>query len=268
MADHCHVGTNKGRNKELSPWSPSPKAAPAPEPKRDRKQQKPKGAPRPPAGVPGAEPNRVFVGVLAAVGAFAVFALAPGKDAESSASSGRIEAAAISVPTTARPAPTTTAAKPAPTVVTTRIAPPTTAATTTAPPTTEAPPEEPSTTTAPPTTTGTTTRSTTSTTTTTAPPTTASRNLLVRDISTSRLSQGETWVAIATVTVQDDTGQIVAGVRVEGDWSIPGQASSCTTDGSGKCSLYLYSIPAATGTVTLTMSYPSPGLSRTINRPN
>ena len=129
-------------------------------------------------------------------------------------------------------APTTTATLP--------TAPSSLAPTTLAPPTTVAPP------------------------TTAAVPTTAAkpatpataRKLTVFDIVGVPIDRGATWIAIATVTVIDQSGSPVANAEVTGSWSVGPTPSSCRTDTSGKCSMYQSPLPAEVASTTISITVP------------
>jgi hypothetical protein len=60
----------------------------------------------------------------------------------------------------------------------------------------------------------------------------------VGDLDGSSTNQGRTWTAYVTITVVDDSGSPVANAAVEGNWSNRGtDPVSCTTNGSGQCTL-------------------------------
>lgn len=218
--------------------------------------------PKPRLGLQG-----ILVGLLGTAAAAAAFVLAPAADARLTSVEAPIAAARIDTasPTSLLTPPSTVPGTTVP------FAPVTTAATTT----TEAP-RTTSTTLASVTTTSTiettattvsssTTRSGQPTTTTTlaVTTTTAARTLLVRDISTSKVDSGASWIAVATISVSDDTGAPAAGAQVSVNWST-GASGQCTTDPSGKCTIYLPSLTVPA--ISLTTVSPSPGISRTITR--
>jgi PKD repeat protein len=60
----------------------------------------------------------------------------------------------------------------------------------------------------------------------------------IADLDASSISQGSTWLAIATVSVVDDTGAPVAGATVSGTFR-RGEVGECTTDDAGVCDVEL-----------------------------
>ncbi|MEJ2710412.1 MAG: Ig-like domain-containing protein [Anaerolineales bacterium] len=79
--------------------------------------------------------------------------------------------------------------------------------------------------------------------------------LHVGDLDGSSVNNGATWQANVTVTVHDDQHNLLANATVSGAWS--GGASgmaSCTTDGSGQCSVLSQNVPKKTGTVTFSVT--------------
>ena len=95
---------------------------------------------------------------------------------------------------------------------------------------------------------------------TAGPATTAApvpRVLSVRELVGVNIDRVSSWIAIATVTVVDQTGAPAAGVEVKASWSLGQTAVSCTTDNSGKCSMYQSAIPIDLATVTIALTTPS-----------
>ena len=86
-------------------------------------------------------------------------------------------------------------------------------------------------------------------------PTTA-RKLTVFDIVGVPIDRGTTWIAIATVTVIDQSGSPVANVDVSGSWSVGPTPTSCRTDTSGKCSMYQSPLPANVASTTISITVP------------
>jgi subtilase family protein len=63
------------------------------------------------------------------------------------------------------------------------------------------------------------------------------------------------WTADVTVTVQDDEGQPVPGALVSGQWSNGTSGSpTCSTAGTGRCSLSKGNLKGGVGSVTLTIA--------------
>ena len=92
--------------------------------------------------------------------------------------------------------------------------------------------------------------------TTKAPGPTAPRVLSVRDLIGVRIDRVTSWIAIATVTVVDQSGAPAVGVDVKASWSLGPTAVSCTTDINGKCSMYQSAIPIDLDVVTITLTTP------------
>ena len=88
-----------------------------------------------------------------------------------------------------------------------------------------------------------------------AAPTTA-RRLTVFDIVGVPIDRGATWIAIATVTIIDQSGSPVANVDVTGTWSVGPTPTSCRTDTSGKCSMYQSPLPADVASTTIAITAP------------
>jgi hypothetical protein len=176
----------------------------------------------------------VRLGSIAAAITWIGLILAPGSRAEETAqpSAGDAIAAAATAPipstapaTTAPPAPSTVPATTAVVPATTTVLPaPTTPAKTAGPTTTAAP---------------------------------VLRVLSVRELVGVSIDRVSSWIAIATVTVVDQTGAPAAAVEVKASWSLGSTAVSCTTDNSGKCSMYQSAIPTDVGAVTIALTTPS-----------
>jgi hypothetical protein len=88
-----------------------------------------------------------------------------------------------------------------------------------------------------------------------AGPTTA-RVLTVFDIVGVPIDRGATWIAIATVTIVDQTGAPAANIDVTGTWTVGPTPASCRTDSSGKCSMYQSPLPADLTSTTITITAP------------
>ena len=88
------------------------------------------------------------------------------------------------------------------------------------------------------------------------PVTTAPRVYSVRELVGVSIDRGTTWIAIATVTIVDQTGAPAAGVEVKATWSFENTAASCRTDVGGKCSMYRSGLPANLAEVTVTTTVP------------
>jgi len=97
------------------------------------------------------------------------------------------------------------------------------------------------------------------------PVTTAPRVFSVRELVGVNIDRGATWIAIATVTIVDQTGFPFAGVEVKATWSLDNTAASCRTDSSGKCSMYRSGVPANVDSVTITITAPQ-NAAKTIRR--
>ena len=89
-----------------------------------------------------------------------------------------------------------------------------------------------------------------------APVTTAPKVLSVRDLVGVSIDRGTTWIAIATVTIVDQTGAPAAGAEVKATWSFENTAASCRTDIGGKCSMYRSGLPTNVDSVTITVTAP------------
>jgi hypothetical protein len=96
--------------------------------------------------------------------------------------------------------------------------------------------------------------------------TTAPRVFSVRDLVGVSIDRGTTWIAIATVTVVDQTGTPASEVEVKATWSFENTAASCRTDTAGKCSMYRSGMPATVDSVTITISVPQ-NVAKSIGRP-
>jgi hypothetical protein len=88
------------------------------------------------------------------------------------------------------------------------------------------------------------------------PVTTAPRVYSVRELVGVSIDRGTTWIAIATVTIVDQTGAPAAGVEVTATWSFETTAASCRTDIGGKCSMYRSGLPTNADSVTITITAP------------
>jgi len=75
----------------------------------------------------------------------------------------------------------------------------------------------------------------------------------VGDLDRAITNQGSTWIAIATITVHDSNHSPVANATVSGSWS-NGTTGSCTTSGSGPCTVSQLGLPKRTGSVTFTVA--------------
>ncbi len=73
------------------------------------------------------------------------------------------------------------------------------------------------------------------------------------DLARASTNQGSTWTAIVTVTVHDSGHNPVANATVSSGWS-NGGTGSCTTNGSGQCTVSQSTIPRKTGSVTFTVT--------------
>jgi hypothetical protein len=88
-----------------------------------------------------------------------------------------------------------------------------------------------------------------------AGPTTA-RVLSVFDIVGVPIDRGTTWIAIATVTIIDQTGAPAANIDVTGSWSVGPTPASCRTDVAGKCSMYQSPVPGDVASTTIAITAP------------
>jgi hypothetical protein len=88
------------------------------------------------------------------------------------------------------------------------------------------------------------------------PVTTTPRVYSVRELVGVSIDRGTTWIAIATVTIVDQTGAPAAGVEVKATWSFETTAASCRTDIGGKCSMYRSGLPTNADSVTITITVP------------
>jgi hypothetical protein len=60
----------------------------------------------------------------------------------------------------------------------------------------------------------------------------------IAELTGSNINHGNTWVAVAEVTVVDSQDDPVAGVEVSGKWDEGDiENPTCTTDKTGKCEL-------------------------------
>jgi hypothetical protein len=75
----------------------------------------------------------------------------------------------------------------------------------------------------------------------------------IGDLDGTRTNQQNTWTALVTITVHDSNHRLVTNAAVSGSWSIGGTVS-CTSDGSGQCSVSKSTIPRNTKSVTFTIS--------------
>jgi hypothetical protein len=69
-------------------------------------------------------------------------------------------------------------------------------------------------------------------------PTQAPNIMFIGELNTTSINNGNTWIAVADLTVLDDAGEPVAGVTVSAEW-VEGdtEEASCTTDADGTCEL-------------------------------
>lgn len=90
----------------------------------------------------------------------------------------------------------------------------------------------------------------------TTPPPPPSGEVHVGDLDGSSSTAGrKRWRATVTITALDNNGSSVANANVSGDWSGGTSGSaSCTTDGSGVCSVTSAKIKNRRGSVTFTVS--------------
>ena len=74
------------------------------------------------------------------------------------------------------------------------------------------------------------------------------------DGSTTVANRGR-WNATVTITVHDDVDAPLANATVTGSWSSGANGSaSCTTDGSGQCSVTKNNVKQDSATVTFTVT--------------
>jgi hypothetical protein len=178
----------------------------------------------------------VRIGSIVAGIAWIILILAPGSRAEDAA---RPEGGAVSAQ--AESDASTTSVPPS-AVVPTSVVP-----TTVGPTTVPVPPAAP--TSAPP----------------VGPVTTAPRVFSVRELVGVSLDRGATWIAIATVTIVDQTGTPAAGVEVKATWSVDNTAASCSSDIAGTCSMYRSGLPANVDAVSIALTAPH-NAAKTIRR--
>jgi subtilisin len=77
----------------------------------------------------------------------------------------------------------------------------------------------------------------------------------VAALSGASVNNGSTWTANVTITIRDSTGALVSGATVTGSWSGGASGSdSCTTNGTGTCTVSVSGILKRTGSVTWTVS--------------
>ncbi|HUP74327.1 MAG TPA: hypothetical protein VM282_14895 [Acidimicrobiales bacterium] len=88
------------------------------------------------------------------------------------------------------------------------------------------------------------------------PVSTAPRVFSVRELVGVSIDRGATWIALATVTMVDQTGTPAAGVEVKATWSFENTPASCRSDTAGKCSMYRSGLPADVDAVTITITAP------------
>ena len=80
---------------------------------------------------------------------------------------------------------------------------------------------------------------------------TTATGMHIGDLDGASLNNGSTWTAIVTIAVHDAGDSLVSGATVNGTWS--GGASgtgTCTTDGSGQCSVSISGIRKREGSET------------------
>ena len=77
----------------------------------------------------------------------------------------------------------------------------------------------------------------------------------IGDLDGASVNNGSTWTASVTITVHDAGESLVSGATVNGTWSggLTG-TGTCTTDGSGQCSLTISGIRKRDGSVTFTVA--------------
>jgi PKD repeat protein len=75
----------------------------------------------------------------------------------------------------------------------------------------------------------------------------------VGDLDGARSNQFNTWTAVVTITVHDSSHRLVANATVSGSWSGSGGTNSCTTNGSGQCTVSKSKIPKWNASVTFTV---------------
>jgi Tol biopolymer transport system component/PKD repeat protein len=81
---------------------------------------------------------------------------------------------------------------------------------------------------------------------------TVTRSMHVGDLDLVGASQQTDWTASVTITAHDSGHQPLAGATVSGSWS-NGLAGSCTTNGSGQCTLSNAAIPKKIGSISFTV---------------
>lgn len=81
-----------------------------------------------------------------------------------------------------------------------------------------------------------------------------SSTMHVGDLDGISINNGSTWQAQVTITVHDGAENIVTNATVTGSWSGGTSGSdSCTTDGSGQCTVTSDSMPKRNGSATFTV---------------
>jgi hypothetical protein len=75
----------------------------------------------------------------------------------------------------------------------------------------------------------------------------------VSDLAPTASGIRNSWTATVMISVRDDAGT-VAGVTVTGSWSVGSGGTTCTTDGTGRCSLSSSSLNKKTAAVTFSVT--------------
>jgi PKD repeat protein len=80
-----------------------------------------------------------------------------------------------------------------------------------------------------------------------------SADMWVSDLAPTASGIRNSWTATVMISVRDDAGT-VAGVTVTGSWSVGSGGTTCTTDGTGRCSLSSSSLNKKTAAVTFSVT--------------
>jgi hypothetical protein len=76
--------------------------------------------------------------------------------------------------------------------------------------------------------------------------------LFIGELHGFAVNEGNTWVAVAEVTILNGEDEPVAGARISGEWDEGGtETSACTTDDTGTCDLESGSIRKRVGQTVL-----------------
>ncbi|MCP5094155.1 MAG: hypothetical protein GY943_01245, partial [Chloroflexi bacterium] len=75
----------------------------------------------------------------------------------------------------------------------------------------------------------------------------------VSDLDGTSVRNGRIWTATITVYVEDDSGNPVSDATVSGTWNIASNTDSCTTNGSGSCTVTSGDLFAGNHTTTYTV---------------